>query len=106
VRPNPPPLYAGVLAGLERRGRRALGKETTRRCTPAGGLFVSCVVAKRTPSRLEAEMIEGARPSEMPGFIEPQLATLKSKTAPCVAFSRLRGQAPLLGDRNEIAKMP
>jgi bifunctional non-homologous end joining protein LigD len=24
-------------------------------------------------------MIEGARPSEMPGFIKPQLATLKSK---------------------------
>jgi bifunctional non-homologous end joining protein LigD len=40
---------------------------------------VSCVVARRTPSRLEAEMIEGARPSEMPGFIKPQLATLKSK---------------------------
>jgi hypothetical protein len=28
-------------------------------------------------------MIEGARPSEMPGFIKPQLATLKSK-APIV----------------------
>jgi bifunctional non-homologous end joining protein LigD len=24
-------------------------------------------------------MIEGARPSEMPGFIKPQLATLKSR---------------------------
>jgi bifunctional non-homologous end joining protein LigD len=36
-------------------------------------------VAKRASSRKKAETIEGARPSEMPGFIKPQLATLKSK---------------------------
>lgn len=36
-------------------------------------------MAKRTSTRFTARMIEGAKPSEMPGFIEPQLATLKSK---------------------------
>jgi bifunctional non-homologous end joining protein LigD len=41
--------------------------------------FVSCVMAKRTQTRFIARMIEGAVPSEMPGFIAPQLATLKSK---------------------------
>jgi bifunctional non-homologous end joining protein LigD len=33
---------------------------------------------KRTQTRI-ARMIEGAVPSDMPGFISPQLATLKSK---------------------------
>jgi bifunctional non-homologous end joining protein LigD len=32
---------------------------------------------KRTSTRFIARMIEGAKPSEMPGFIPPQLATLK-----------------------------
>jgi bifunctional non-homologous end joining protein LigD len=36
-------------------------------------------VAKRTQTRFIARMIEGAKPSEMPGFIKPQLASLKSK---------------------------
>jgi bifunctional non-homologous end joining protein LigD len=36
-------------------------------------------LAKRTLPRVSAKTIEGARPSEMPGFIKPQLATLKSK---------------------------
>jgi bifunctional non-homologous end joining protein LigD len=36
-------------------------------------------MAKRTQTRFIARMIEGAVPSEMPGFIAPQLATLKSK---------------------------
>src|SRR5258705_7163678 len=36
-------------------------------------------MAKRTSTRFTARMIEGAKPSEMPGFIKPQLATLKSK---------------------------
>jgi bifunctional non-homologous end joining protein LigD len=44
-----------------------------------GGLFVSNVVAKRTPTRSREQIIEGARPAEMPGFIKPQLATLESK---------------------------
>jgi bifunctional non-homologous end joining protein LigD len=34
---------------------------------------------KRTKTRFIARMIDGAVPSEMPGFIPPQLATLKSK---------------------------
>jgi bifunctional non-homologous end joining protein LigD len=34
---------------------------------------------KRTQTRFIARMIEGAVPSEMPGFVPPQLATLKSK---------------------------
>jgi bifunctional non-homologous end joining protein LigD len=42
-----------------------------------GGLFVSCVLAKRT--RLSVKTIDGAQPLEMPGFIRPQLATLKSR---------------------------
>jgi bifunctional non-homologous end joining protein LigD len=42
-----------------------------------GGLFVSCVVAKRTKS--SGIPAEGAKPPGMPGFIKPQLATLKSK---------------------------
>jgi bifunctional non-homologous end joining protein LigD len=33
----------------------------------------------RTKTRFGARMIEGAKPSEMPGFIPPQLATLKLK---------------------------
>jgi hypothetical protein len=41
--------------------------------------FESCVMAKRTQTRFIARMTEGAVPSEMPGFIAPQLATLKSK---------------------------
>jgi bifunctional non-homologous end joining protein LigD len=36
-------------------------------------------VARRTQARFIGRMIEGARPSEMPGFIKPQLATLKAK---------------------------
>jgi bifunctional non-homologous end joining protein LigD len=36
-------------------------------------------MAKRTQTRFIARMIEGAVPSEMPGFVPPQLATLKSK---------------------------
>jgi bifunctional non-homologous end joining protein LigD len=36
-------------------------------------------MAKRTQTRFIARMIEGAVPSNMPGFIPPQLATLKSK---------------------------
>jgi bifunctional non-homologous end joining protein LigD len=36
-------------------------------------------MAKRTQTRFIARTIEGSRPSEMPGFIKPQLATLKSK---------------------------
>jgi bifunctional non-homologous end joining protein LigD len=36
-------------------------------------------MAKRTQTRFTARMIEGAVPSDMPGFIAPQLATLKSK---------------------------
>jgi bifunctional non-homologous end joining protein LigD len=36
-------------------------------------------MAKRTSTRFTARMIEGATPSEMPGFIKPQLATLKLK---------------------------
>jgi bifunctional non-homologous end joining protein LigD len=34
---------------------------------------------KRTQTRFIARIIEGAVPSDMPGFISPQLATLKSK---------------------------
>jgi bifunctional non-homologous end joining protein LigD len=44
-----------------------------------GGHFVSSVVAKRRPTRSRERIIDGARPAEMPGFIKPQLATLKSK---------------------------
>jgi hypothetical protein len=36
-------------------------------------------LVKRTLPRVSAKTIEGARPSEMPGFIKPQLATLKSR---------------------------
>jgi bifunctional non-homologous end joining protein LigD len=36
-------------------------------------------MAKRTQTRFIARMIEGAPPSEKPGFIPPQLATLRSK---------------------------
>ena len=36
-------------------------------------------MVKRTQTRFIARMIEGAVPSDMPGFIAPQLATLKSK---------------------------
>jgi bifunctional non-homologous end joining protein LigD len=36
-------------------------------------------VVKRTQARFIARTIEGSKPSEMPGFIKPQLATLKSK---------------------------
>ena len=36
-------------------------------------------MAKRTQTRFIARMIEGAVPSDMPGFIPPQLATLRSK---------------------------
>jgi bifunctional non-homologous end joining protein LigD len=34
-------------------------------------------MVKRTSTHFIARMIEGAKPSEMPGFIPPQLATLK-----------------------------
>jgi hypothetical protein len=34
-------------------------------------------MVKRTSTRFIAPMIEGAKPSEIPGFISPQLATLK-----------------------------
>jgi bifunctional non-homologous end joining protein LigD len=34
---------------------------------------------KRTQRRFSARMIQGARPSEMPGFIVPQLAASRSK---------------------------
>jgi bifunctional non-homologous end joining protein LigD len=36
-------------------------------------------VPERTQTRFIARTIEGSKPSEMPGFIKPQLATLKSK---------------------------
>jgi bifunctional non-homologous end joining protein LigD len=36
-------------------------------------------MAKRTSTRFVARTIEGSKPSEMPGFVKPQLATLKSK---------------------------
>src|ERR1700712_1157444 len=41
--------------------------------------FVSSVLVKRNLPRVSAKTIEGARPAEMPGFIKPQLATLKSR---------------------------
>jgi bifunctional non-homologous end joining protein LigD len=44
-----------------------------------GGLLLSKLVAKRIKSR--GIPAEGAKPADMPGFIKPQLATLKS-TAP------------------------
>jgi hypothetical protein len=34
---------------------------------------------KRAKTRFSADMIQGSRLSEMPGFIKPQLATLKAK---------------------------
>ena len=43
----------------------------------AAGFFLSSVVAKRAKSSGIAP--EGAKPAEMPAFIKPQLATLKSK---------------------------
>jgi ATP-dependent DNA ligase len=36
-------------------------------------------MAKRTQTRFIARTIEGSKPSEMLGFIKPQLATLKSR---------------------------
>jgi bifunctional non-homologous end joining protein LigD len=36
-------------------------------------------VGKRTQTRFSARMIQGAKPSEMPGFIAPQLAASRSK---------------------------
>jgi hypothetical protein len=36
-------------------------------------------MAKRTSTRLIARIIEGAKPSQMPGFINPQLARLRSR---------------------------
>jgi hypothetical protein len=36
-------------------------------------------LVKRTLPRVSAKSVEGARASEMPGFIKPQLATLTSK---------------------------
>jgi bifunctional non-homologous end joining protein LigD len=36
-------------------------------------------MAKRTQTRFIARTIEGSKPSDMPGFIKPQLAMLKSK---------------------------
>lgn len=36
-------------------------------------------MAKRTQTRFLARTVEGAKPSEMPGFIRPQLASLRSK---------------------------
>jgi ATP-dependent DNA ligase len=37
---------------------------------------LSFIVVKRSQSR--SSLVEGAKPSEMPGFIKPQLATLTS----------------------------
>jgi bifunctional non-homologous end joining protein LigD len=42
-------------------------------------MFCELRMAKRTQTRFIARMIEGAVPSEMPKFVPPQLATLKSK---------------------------
>ena len=36
-------------------------------------------MAKRTQTRFLARTIEGSRPSEMPGFVPPQLASLRAK---------------------------
>jgi bifunctional non-homologous end joining protein LigD len=36
-------------------------------------------LAKRTQAKFLARTVEGAKPSEMPGFIRPQLATLRTK---------------------------
>jgi bifunctional non-homologous end joining protein LigD len=36
-------------------------------------------MVKRTSTRFIARMIEGAKPSDMPGFIAPQLATLRTR---------------------------
>ena len=36
-------------------------------------------MAKRTQTRFLARTIEGSRPSEMPGFVPPQLASLRTK---------------------------
>jgi bifunctional non-homologous end joining protein LigD len=36
-------------------------------------------MVKGTSTRFIGRMIEGAKPSEMPGFIPPQIATLKLK---------------------------
>jgi hypothetical protein len=44
-----------------------------------GGPFCELRVAKRMATPVSAEMIEGARPAEMSGFIKPQLATLRSQ---------------------------
>jgi ATP dependent DNA ligase domain len=52
---------------------------TARRCPPLRWACCELVVAKRSPSRARAKTIDGARPSEMPTFIKPQLAVLKSR---------------------------
>ena len=36
-------------------------------------------MVRRTRTRFTARMIQGSKPSDMPGFIKPQLATLKAK---------------------------
>jgi bifunctional non-homologous end joining protein LigD len=36
-------------------------------------------VGKRTQTRFSARMIRGAKPSEMPGFVAPQLAASRSR---------------------------
>lgn len=40
---------------------------------------MNCVVPKRIKTRFSARMIEGTKPSAMPGFIKPQLAALRPK---------------------------
>ena len=49
---------------------------------PAAGIVASRALAKRTQRRPIAKPIEGSKPSAMPGFIPPQLATLRSKVPP------------------------
>jgi bifunctional non-homologous end joining protein LigD len=57
---------------------------------------LSSVTVKRTKTR----SIEGATPAAMPGFIKPQLATLKSKAPKApqwlheIKFDRYRVQVP------------
>jgi bifunctional non-homologous end joining protein LigD len=61
---------------------RHLPREMPVECLPltcSSGLVASFWVGKRTQTRFSARMIQGAKPSEMPGFIAPQLATSRSK---------------------------
>jgi hypothetical protein len=62
---------------------------------------LSCVMAKRTQTRFIARMIEGAVPSSAtPGFIPPQLATLKSRRRPGNAGST-KSNMTAIGARNK-----